>query len=636
MAQERKPWGTIGKEGAVAALGWGAAVGTVHLGAGIGLIVSMGMPPMTWFAAKSILLEVSLAFALGLVTIPVRALPRGAALHPILLMLAWIGMEYSVAVDPTKPVMWLVPSLVAGVIYALMSLAARKSRAIPVALGVVMPAVLLSVPVINQSATGVVATDPKRGTAPAGAPDILYVVLDTVRADSVSAYGYERQTTPRFDAFAKEGVLFTEATAPGTWSLPAHGSLFTGTFPSVNNTHAEHRYLDDKLPTLAEALAAQGYETLCFTANTHITDNFGLTRGFAWSDQAWITGAGGRGFSFIYRFLDTLGFAAEDKGGRQVVTNVKNWLDSRPADAPPAFVFVNILEAHFPFHQLPDEFLFAYTKHDYGTLRDASLTAFGLQFGRQVPDSEREALRSPMIDMYDAGVRYSDHLFGEILDAWAEKNGLDDTVIVVLADHGEMVGEHGAYGHMMSVYQQDLHVPLAIRYPKRIAPGSQVDVPISTVGSFATVFDLIGMTPPASVQVGSLLPAIEGRTAGLPAMSERFEEHMLSARFEPGTANGSGPLLQPHGRYRVYREGDWKLVQNKEGDVFLFNLATDPGENHDLAATAVAERGRLENELAVWKSFLRMPDLHAEVIGGAVPEIDAAALEQLKALGYVE
>jgi hypothetical protein len=111
---------------------------------------------------------------------------------------------------------------------------------------------------------------------------------------------------------------------------------------------------------------------------------------------------------------------------------------------------------------------------------------------------------------------------------------------------------------------------------------------------------------------------------------------MLSARFEPGTANGSGPLLQPRGRYRVYREGDWKLVQNKEGDVFLFNLATDPGENNDLAATAVAERGRLENELAVWKSFLRMPDLHAEVIGGAVPEIDAAALEQLKALGYVE
>ena len=119
-------------------------------------------------------------------------------------------------------------------------------------------------------------------------------------------------------------------------------------------------------------------------------------------------------------------------------------------------------------------------------------------------------------------------------------------------------------------------------------------------------------------------------------MSERFEEDMLAGRFAPGTANGTGPLLQPHGRYRVYREGDWKLVQNKEGDVFLFNLADDPGENHDLAASAVGERGRLENELGVWKSFLRMPDLHAELTGGAVPEIDAAALEQLKALGYVE
>ncbi len=636
---DKVSWGTAVVRGLLGGLGWGLAIGTAHLVVGIGLIVSMGMPPLTWFAAKSVVYEMILAAGFGLVTVPVYRHAQGRWIQAALLSLSWFAMERFVAVDPTKPLMWLGPTLVATLLFiGSRVLAERKSPVIPVVAAISLNAVALAIPVIKDSMSEVPgsAGDIERGEAAADAPDILFVVLDTVRAKSSSAYGYPRNTTPRFDAFAGEGVLFEDANSPATWSLPAHGSLFTGTFPSVHGSHGEHDFLDDKLPTLASVLTEAGYETRCFTANPHLTENFGLLRGFAWTDQAWITGAGGRGFSFIYRFMDELGFQAEDKGGNQVASNVEHFLRNRPDDAPPAFVFVNFLEAHFPFHQLPDAYLDAMTSRPRSELRDASLTAFGLQFGREMSAEERAELYGPMVDMYDAGVLYSDALFGRVLDAFAEENGLDDTVIVVLGDHGEMVGEHGAYGHLASVYQPDLHVPLAIRYPKRIAAGSRVAEPISTVGAMATVLDLAGVAVPESVQVGTLMPALEGRPAGQPVLAERFEKTLLAERFAPGTGNGFGPLLDPRGRYRTYRSGVLKLAIRSTGETYLFDLLTDPNEENDIAASSPMEVQRLQQEIAVWQQAIGLPEISGEIATGAPREIDAAAMEQLRALGYVE
>ncbi len=649
---EKTPADTL-KAALVSSLGFATAITTVHLAVGIALIISMGMPPMTWFAAKSVLIELPLGLTLGLLLSPLFFLPRGRTLHPIGMALAYIGLEYYVAVDPSKLQMWVGPVLGASALFFLFRWLGRRRPLIPAVAGVAAPLLLLLAPVVRHQLAGGYASveNPQRGQAPEGAPDVLMIVMDTTRAQNVSAYGYERETTPNFDKLASEGVLFADATAPATWSLPAHAALFTGTFPSVNAAHSENRYLGDTLPTLAETMAAAGWETRCFTANPHISESFGLTRGFDWTDQAWITGAGGRGFSFIYRLLDTTGFAAEDKGGGQVIKNLHNWMDERPADAPPAFVFVNFLEAHFPFHQLPEEHLFLYTDKSLDELRDYGQTTIGVQFGRQLTDEEYATIRQPILDMYDGGVHYTDWLVGETLKMWEERGTLDNTVVVILGDHGEMVGEHRSFGHLMPVYEEALRVPLAFRYPPAIEAGSVVEKPVSTLGTFATLLDLLGLPEIPNHQVKSLMPTLSGGPGGEPIIAERFEEHMLASRFAPGTANGVGPLLKPTGRYRVFRSGSYKLVYHSDGGVWMYDLDEDPGEmssifmpegtpvdeGDDKAQEIYRISRELEEELAMALSAWNMPDLNADVVvGGSVPQMDAAAEEQLRALGYIE
>lgn len=623
-------------------LAFGLASSLVHLVMGIGLIWALGMPPMTWFAARTLPMELTVALLAGILTCPLALAPRGHVAQPIALFLLWVGLERWVAIDPSKLQMWLAPPVGALVVYGIGVALYRWKRWMPVAVAAVLAAVALAVPVVKEKVAGTSSMpEEKRGTAPAGAPDILFLVMDTVRAKSVSAYGYSRPTTPNFDALAREGVLFTEANAASTWSLPAHAALFTGAFPSVNNAHDETRYLDERLPTLASTLAEAGWETLCFTANPHVSPSFGLTRGFHWSDNAWITGAGGRSFTFIYRLADSLGLEAEDKGGGQVVRNIERWVENRPADGPPAFLFVNFLEAHFPFHQLPEQYREAFAQVPVSEMRAIDQIATGVQFGRQLTDEEVARVQQPIIDLYDGGVQYTDALLGQVIELLRKKGTLDNTIILVLADHGEFTGEHRSFGHHSPVYQEALHVPFMIRYPKRIQAGSRVEVPVSTVGTFATLLDLAGVSAPPSVQIGSLLPALEGRTAGQPVMAERFEEHMLSARFSPGTANGVGPLLSPRGRYRVYRMAEWKLAHHwEQGKTtsYLFNLKTDPGELTDVAGTATEDLVRMESELSLWEKALRLPPLDVDVTAAAAaaPEMDAAAQEQLRALGYVE
>jgi len=623
-------------------LGFASAITTVHLAVGIALILGMGMAPMNWFAAKSLLIEFPMMVLIGAALTPLLMLPKGRLLHPLGMALVVIGLERYVAVDPSKLQMWLGPTGGALVLFFLFRVLTHKSQTVVTVTAMIAPLVFLALPNVRHAMTGGYDVKPnqERGQAPADAPDVLMIVMDTTRAQSMSAYGYERETDPNFKKLASEGVLFEDATAPATWSLPAHGALFTGTFPSINVAHAENRYLGGALPTLAEVMSQSGWETRCFTANPHISESFGLTRGFDWSDQAWITGAGGRGFSFIYRLLDSTGFAAKDKGGGQVVSNLQNWMKSRPDDGPPAFVFVNFLEAHFPFHQLPEEHRNKFTDLPLDVLRDAGQTTTGVQFGRQLSDEEYNEIHGPITDMYDGGIHYTDALVGQVLDLWEERGTLDNTLVVVLGDHGEMVGEHGSFGHLPSVYEEALRVPLAFRYPPAIEAGSTVAPPISTLGTFATILDILELPEIQHHQVKSLMPTLSGGIGGQPIIAERYEEHMLSARFAPGEANGEGPLLDPRGRYRVLRSDNYKLAHHyKEGETqkFLYDLDADPGELNNIYDEDVFARDEMEFELESVLGAWMMPELEADVVtDGAIPEMDEAAMEQLRALGYIE
>jgi arylsulfatase A-like enzyme len=621
-------------QGLVGGLLWGWAVGMVHLAVGVGLIVVLTVPPMTGFTARSIVYETAIALVAGLALSPLLLLKHGRWVHIGALALVWLGLERWVAVDPTRLQMWVAPTVVALVLIGIGAALYRRWPLVPLALALTIPPVLVAVPVINYWWGGYGAESVAQRELEQG-PDVLFIVMDTVRAKSVSAYGYDRQTTPNFDALAKEGALYTEATTSATWSLPAHASLFTGHYPSSHEAHDETRRLDDRLPTLAQTLAEKGWRSLAFSANPYISDTFGLVRGFDWTDKAWRTGEGGRQFSFVYRFIDRVGFSAEDKGGRQVVENLRSWMASRPDDDTAAFVFVNFLEAHFPFNQLPEEFLYEYAKDTpASTLASASQTAFGVQFGRQLTPDEIAFVQQPLVDMYDGGVKYTDHLVGQVLDLWRERGTLDNTIVIIVGDHGEMMGEHGSFGHVTSMYQPDLHVPLTVRYPSRIPAGTVVSDPITTTGLFATVMDLLGEDPP-DLQAGTLVPG--PYQARSPVLTERFEEEMLASRFAPGTANGKGPLLQPHGRYRAYREGSLKYVEStKNGGPWLFDLAADPNEDHDLAGAQPEKLAEMKTTLDALLASKGLKPLDAPVGTVEKPVMTLEECLKLLALGYVD
>jgi arylsulfatase A-like enzyme len=631
-------------------LAYGIAASIVDFGFGAMMQIKLGMPPDPVFAARGAAAEMALGGVLGLAAFPVvlalqRTRPMLARLgHLAAMTAAWAAIARWMALDPRVLPSWLMAPVGGALLCLVGHGVSRWTRVLPFGVGIAAVTAAVVAPVVAYEPEFDASTNQRAAAVlRENLPNVVVVVLDTVRAANMSTYGYERETTPEFTKLAASSALFTRAVAPSTWSLPSHASLFTGWFPSAHATHGEHRMLGPEPPTMAQTLAEAGYETWSFTSNPHISDGFGLTRGLLHQQSAWDTGGGGRGFVFIYRLIDRLIAPATDKGGGAVVDLFDDFVDGwRDESAQrPFFAFLNFLEAHFPYHQLPERFLRQYTQAPEADLQEASRALLGAQFGRMLSGDEVARLRGPGLDMYDAGILYTDWLLGRVVEALGRNGLLDETVLVVLADHGELLGEDGMFGHGPSLAEPDLHVPLLVRYPPRIPRAAHVDRVVSTVGVFASVLDLADIPVPGPLHVGSLVPAIEGRPAGAPAIAERFVPERVGPAA--GELPANPPLLaRPDVRYRVYREDDWKLVETSDGRTALFDLATDPDEDHDLAGERPEELARLEEALQTWVEALGLPTLDAPVasVTGAdaeePAELDPAARERLKALGYIE
>lgn len=616
-------------KGLGAGFGLGLAITAIETWFGAVNMMGMRMPAFPLATTQAALASILLGALVGGLLSPVMR--WGRAVHLLAMGLAWLALEYRFALDPAVVAMWAGGPLGGVAALALGRLVGRRFPRLPLAVGALALASGILVPVFVagfRSAAGASdAATMEVAQAPLGAPDVMLVVMDTVRAANVSAYGYERATTPQFDALAAQGAFFLDATSPSTWSLPSHASLFTGLYPSVHGTHGESRLLAEEQTTLAEVFSAAGYDTQCFTANPHISSPFGLTQGFAAEDRAWADASGGRSFVFINRFLDALGFGVEDKGGATVVANFQRWVESRGEGARPSFVFVNFLEAHFPYHQLPSPFVHAFTDLDDEALREASMLTLAAQFGRPLDEEATARARQPALDMYDGGVLYTDRLLGKLVRSLEEAGRLDRTVLIVLSDHGELLGEYGLFGHGGSMHQEDLHVPLMVRYPEKVAAGIRVEEPVSTLAVFATATQLAGLAIPQGLHAGSLLNG-NSEPPRAPVLAERFR--VLGMEMPTSHA------MARNVRYRVFRQGSKKLVLTSDGQTSLFDLADDAGESRDLAASKPEELSVLLSALRGAEKRLGLPALDAAIEGAAAPELDPEAEQRLRALGYVE
>jgi arylsulfatase A-like enzyme len=614
---------------------FGVAVSIADLALQGSAMMGRRMGPGPGFLLRTALLEIGLGALLGLALAPLLRLRAGRVLGVVALAFAWLGLGWWVRFEAPMGLAFLLAPPLAGSALALAGLAVARRRAWAAwGLGAILLCAAIAGPQAYVDATS--AVPPPRAELPpaaAGAPDVVLVVLDTVRAKNLSAYGYARETSPFLDALAREGALFADATSPATWSLPSHASLFTGRFPTGHGAHGENLVLDGRFPTLAEVLAARGYDTLCFTSNAWISDGLGLSRGFAFQDGTWREQAGaGRNFSFAWRLLDRLGLVEGDKGGATVAARFGDWVRARPRDARPYFAFLNFIEAHFPYHQIPRAYASRYTSRPAAELESISMALMAQQFGG--PGRPLAEVAGPARDLYDGGISYADELLSRVVAALRERGSLDRTVLVVLADHGETLGERaGFFGHGPSLYQEVISVPLVLRHPPRIPAGARVTKPVSTAGVMATILDLAGVEPPPTLQVASLAPLAAGSgDGGGPVLAENT---MMTAMGAPDRGFDD-PQMRGDRRYRAFREGGLKLVETSLGERFLFDLAADPDESRDLAAERPEQVARLAASLERARAALGLPALDADLGSGAAPALDSATRERLKQLGYVE
>jgi arylsulfatase A-like enzyme/Tfp pilus assembly protein PilF len=397
-------------------------------------------------------------------------------------------------------------------------------------------------------------------------PNILLITIDTLRADHIGAYGYPTALTPSLDALARRGLRFDNAATMTPLTLPAHSSLMTGTFPAYHGVRDNAGFvLSHDHTTLADALRARGYRTGGFVAAFVLDHRWGLDKGFdLYSDH----------FDRS-KYAPDVGLDEVQRPGHEVVDEAIGWLNQDIAR--PFLAWVHLYEPHAPY---------------------------------TAPQAIRARFPPTTIGGYDAEIATADQQVGRLLNALAAQNRLDRTIVAVLGDHGEGLGEHQEQEHGFFVYESTIRIPLIVAGPG--LPSGAIHDQVRIVDVMPTLLDLATIDIPPAAQGRSLLPLARGERMPLPAVSETWY---------PRQHFGWSELA-------AIRDGRYKLIAAPRRE--LYDLQADPGETHDLASSDAARADALERELheILGKTSSRKPASEAR-------PIDPKTAERLRSLGYV-
>jgi arylsulfatase A-like enzyme/cytochrome c-type biogenesis protein CcmH/NrfG len=395
------------------------------------------------------------------------------------------------------------------------------------------------------------------------ATNLLLITLDTTRADRLGCYGYERALTPALDRLAEEGLLFEWAYAPAPLTLPSHASLFTGLYPPEHGLRTNGRgRLGGSVPSLPAELKSRGYECGAFVASFVLDARFGLDRGFDVYDDD-LTSADA-----------TPDALQRQRNGESVVNAALEWL--RQPRRQPFFGWVHLYDPHFP-----------YEAHDE-------------LFDGQFRDSP-----------YDGEIAYVDRQVQRLIDHLESTGERDRTLVVVVGDHGEGLGEHVERTHGYTLYNATQHVPLILSLPDRIPRGQRVETAVALVDVYPTLREVLGLPPAESISGQSLSAAFSG---------QRLVDRLCyAATDDPFLQNGWSPL-------RSLTAGRWKYVRSTIPE--LYDLVADPGERTNLAMDQDAQRDDMARKLAEFEQ--QFQQRNAEAV-----QLSAAERKTLESLGYL-
>lgn len=479
---------------------------------------------------------------------------------------------------------WLLPRLhraaslllAAGIAFRLSGPGARllptfdrlARRTLPALLGAVFLAAAVPLVRARMAEKSAVAALP---AAQAGAPNVLLIILDTVRAMSLSLYGYPRPTTPELERFAARGTLFTRAISAGPWTLPSHASTFTGREAHELSTDW-YVPLDATYPTLAEQLRDAGYNTAGFSANVwYASREMGLGRGFLHYEdyrrslaELMVSASIPRVLRGEYvRKLGREDDMPDRKSAEDINTAFLGWLDQEGNH--PYFAFLNFYDAHTPY--LPPESFAG--QFETGTARLSH--APDRTSATAQPDSVR--VREAQ-DSYDAAIASLDHQLGQLFRELERRGTLDNTVVIIAADHGEEFFEHGVPEHGNSLYLPSVHVPLMIVWPNHVPAGLRVTSPVGVRQVAATLMDLLG----------------RGAQSPFPGPSLTRTWVTPDSAFEPPIFNQLGhatglPAWYPVSKGDMFAVlfGGLRYIRNGDGAPELYDFDHDPAERFNLA-----------------------------------------------------
>ncbi|MEA5388231.1 sulfatase [Haloarculaceae archaeon H-GB11] len=488
-----------------------------------------------------------------------------------------------------------------------------------------------------------------------GPANVLFVVMDTVRKDNLSVYGYDRETTPNLAEFADEATVFEQAVAPAPWTLPVHASMFTGLYPSEHGASQENPYLEGAR-TLAESLSAAGYDTSCYSSNAWITPYTNLTDGFddqdnffqvmpgeflsgplskAWktmNDSDTLRGVADRIVeigNFFHEHLAAGG--GGDSKTPKVIDRTQSFVDDSDG---PFFSFINLMDAHLPYHP-PEEFAeeFAPGVDSTEVCQNSKEYNSG---ARDIDDDEWDAITG----LYDAEIAHIDDQLGRLFDHLKAEGLWEETMVVVCADHGELLGEHALYGHEFCIYDPLVNVPLLVKHPD-LETGRDESTQVETLDLYHTVLDATGAT-------GLGEPLDEGRSLLSDTYPEGKDDDVAYVEYHrpvvelnqlENKASSAGIDLDEQSRFysrmRAARRPDAKYIRNERIPDEAYRLDSDPGERENVAREGDAAIAEVEAALSAFEE--RVGGEWSDVDGDDVlSDMGDEAKDRLRDLGYID
>ena len=425
-----------------------------------------------------------------------------------------------------------------------------------------------------------------------------------MRADRIGAAGYARATTPAIDALARDGALYLEARTPSPWTLPAHASLLTGLYPSAHGGEAGSLKLDAALPFLARRLHDAGYRTEASIGNPWVGKDYNFQEGFDRFEEVWRKVKG----------------TEADMGAGATNEWLTRWLDERATNPAardkPFFLFVNYFEPHLPYNAPePERGRFVRAGADPAAIermrhfKYPEEVRFILGLTRLMPDE-----LALLGDLYDGEIAYVDRRIGELVAALRRNALLDDTVVVVTSDHGEMLGEHRLLDHKLSVFEPVLRIPLVVRYPPAVRAGQRITAPVMLQDLYATILALAGVPADAAAAAAGAhpdarpLPGVRGLDPGAPRGATP-DDPIISEygpptdflqvieRIAPGfdTPTFNRTLI-------AWQVGTRKTIWASNGYHRIFDLAADPAESADLGPANPDELTATASRVEAWLS----------------------------------